>query len=344
MRIAFCTRLDPAEHAAWLATLRGLRPQDEWCESWPEGAALDAAVVAQPPHGALSGLRGLKLIQSLWAGVDRLLADDSLPADVPLARMVDPSMTAAMAESAQWAVLCLHRHFFDYAAQQAKGLWQQRPQRRAQEVSVLVLGAGAMGLGVAMRLRGLGYQVQAWRRGLSAARPAHPMDPVRVLAATDPALAPSAAEAAEAGETAATAEVPILQGQAALEAALPQTEILINLLPLTAHTRGFLNARLFEAMPAGSAVVNFGRGAHLVEADLLAALERGPLRRAVLDVFHEEPLPRDHAFWSHPRITVLPHVAALTDMRTAAQVVATNLARVEAGQAPLHRVDRARGY
>lgn len=330
MRIAFCTSLEPPEHAAWLQALRALCPEDAWHTRWAKGEHFDAAVVAQPPVGALEGLQGLRLIQSLWAGVDRLLTDSSLPTEVPLARMVDPSMTAAMAETAVWAVLSLHRRFFEYAGQQQRCQWHQWPQRRAQDVPVLVLGAGAMGLGVAHRLSLLGYPVGAWRRGGS--------DP-QASGTGHPGAAPASAPLSTRDDA-----IPVLQGTAALDAALARCEILINLLPLTPHTRGFLNARLFCAMPAGSAVVNFGRGGHLVEADLLAALDQGRLQRAVLDVFGQEPLPSDHPFWQHPRVTVLPHVAALTDLHTAAQVVARNLQRLKAGQPVLHLVDRARGY
>jgi glyoxylate/hydroxypyruvate reductase A len=246
--------------------------------------------------------------------------------------MVDPAMTAAMAESAAWAVLSLHRRFFDYAAQQAQGSWVQWPQRRADEVSVLVLGAGAMGLGVAGRLQGLGYRVRAWHRGAAPA-PQEAVASARVFADARPRSDLPEAPA-----------VPLVAGEAALGPALSTTEILVNLLPLTPHTRGMLCARTFDAMPPGGAVVNFGRGDHLIEADLLAALDRGHLHRAVLDVHAIEPLPPGHVFWRHPRITVLPHVAARTDQRSAAQVVAANLARLEAAEVPWHQVDRRRGY
>lgn len=332
MRIAFCTTLAPTLHADWLAQLRALRPDDEWHEAWQPGDCMDAAVVAQPPAGALAGVQGLRLIQSLWAGVEGLLADPTLPAHVPLARMVDPVMTAAMAESAAWAVLSLHRRFFDYAAQQAQACWTQWPQRRADEVSVLVLGAGAMGLGVAGRLQGLGYRVRVWHRGAAhVSQEAVTSDQVLANVRPRPELPDAPA-------------VPLVAGQAALGPALSTAEVLINLLPLTPHTRGFLCARTFDAMPPGGAVVNFGRGDHLIEADLLAALDRGHLHRAVLDVHATEPLPPGHAFWRHPRITVLPHVAARTDQRSAAQVVAANLARLEAGLTPLYQADRRRGY
>lgn len=343
MRIAFSTRLAPDEHTAWIAALRAARPQDQWCEDWTVGERFDAAVVAQPPAGALQGLRGLKLIQSLWAGVERLLADPTLPEGVPIARMVDPSMTAAMAESAAWAVLSLHRRFFDYAALQAHATWQQLPQRRAAAVAVLVLGAGAMGMGVAQRLRSLGYSVRAWRRGNMIKPAADAANPAPVTS-TSVDSASTTARPGGASMRDSAAGVTVLSGYAALLQALEHSDIVINLLPLTMLTRGMLNARFFAGMRAGSALVNFGRGGHVVEGDLLAALDSGHLSRTVLDVFAEEPLPSDHPFWHHPRITVLPHVAALTDMDTAATVVADNLSRLERGESPLHLVDGARGY
>jgi glyoxylate/hydroxypyruvate reductase A len=126
--------------------------------------------------------------------------------------------------------------------------------------------------------------------------------------------------------------------------ALAETDIAVNLLPLTPETRGLLDARFFAALPAQAAVVNLARGAHLVDADLLAALASGHLRHAVLDVFHTEPLPADHPYWQHPQVTVLPHAAAQTDPRSAAAVAVRNLRAVRDGGAPQHLVDRQRGY
>jgi glyoxylate/hydroxypyruvate reductase len=125
---------------------------------------------------------------------------------------------------------------------------------------------------------------------------------------------------------------------------LAAAEIVVNLLPLTATTRGLLDARLFAALPRGASIVNLARGAHVVDADLLASLDSGHLHRAVLDVFHSEPLAAGHAFWHHPQVTVLPHVAALTDERSAAAVAAANLRALAQGAPLAHLVDRARGY
>jgi glyoxylate/hydroxypyruvate reductase A len=311
MKIALAGTLDEQDAAVWLDALAQAFPQAEWLTRFGPGSAVDAAVVANPTPGALAGLHGLRLIQSLWAGVDRLLSDPTLPPGVPLARMVDPAMNAAMAETALWATLALHRGFFEYAAQQRRALWLQHPQRRADEVHVLVLGLGAMGVAAAARLAGQGYWVSGWRSTGSAPGPAG---------------------------------VAACAGDRALRALLPQAAVVINLLPLTPATRELLDERFFAALPAGAGVVNLARGAHVVEADLLAALDRGHLQHAVLDVFATEPLPPEHVFWRHPKVTLLPHAAALTDPRSAAQVVAANLLRLQRGEPLQHLVDRVRGY
>ncbi|MBL8287524.1 MAG: glyoxylate/hydroxypyruvate reductase A [Rubrivivax sp.] len=301
MKVVLAGDLDAAEWVAWRAALAQAMPEAQWLapdEARQHAAEVHAAVVANPPPGSLAGLPALRLIQSLWAGVDRLLADATLPAGVPVARMVDPAMSAAMAETALWATLALHRGFFTYQQQQGDGLWRQHPQRRADEVNVLVLGRGAMGSAVAQRLAAQGYAVRTWGRD-------------------NPAGLPPLVAAAE---------------------------IVINLLPLTPATRGLLGARFFAGMRAGAALLNFGRGAHVVDGDLLAALDSGRLRHAVLDVFHAEPLPPQHRFWSHPRVTVLPHAAALTDPRSAAAVAAANLRALGDGQPLAHLVDSQRGY
>lgn len=300
MKVLLCGDLDAAERAGWLSALAAAMPEAQWLgldEARAAPDAVQAAVVANPPPGSLQGLPKLRLIQSLWAGVDRLLGDTTLPAGVPVARMVDPAMNAAMAETVLWAVLSLHRGFFAYQQRQREGVWRQHTQRRADEIDVLVLGAGQMGRTAAERLQALGYRVSTWRRDGT---------PLQPLLAT--------------------------------------AQVVINLLPLTPDTRGLLDARFFAALPAGASVVNVARGAHVVDADLLAALDSGQLRHAVLDVFHTEPLPAGHPYWAHPKVTMLPHAAAGTDARSAAAVAVANL-RALRDEAPLaNLVDRARGY
>jgi glyoxylate/hydroxypyruvate reductase A len=295
--------LDAAERERWRAALAAALPEGRWWtrddldRGRADPAAIVAAVVANPPPGSLQGLPSLRLIQSLWAGVDRLLADPTLPNGVPIARMVDPAMTAAMAETALWAVLALHRGFFAYQQRQRDGVWRTHAQRRADEVPVAVLGQGEMGRAVADRLAAQGYPVHGWRRDGTA-----------------------------------------------LAAVLARAEIVVNLLPLTLATRGLLDARAFAALPAGASLVNLGRGAHVIDSDLLAALDAGHLRHAVLDVFTTEPLPAGHRYWTHPRVTMLPHAAALTDPRSAAAVVARNLRALRDGKALAYLVDRSRAY
>jgi len=302
-----------SEDAAWRHALAAAMPEAHWLtpeEARADPARVQAAVVANPPPGALGGLPNLALVQSLWAGVDRLLADPTLPPQVPLARMVDPAMSAAMAETALWATLALARHFFAYARQQAAATWRQLPQRTAAEVPVLVLGQGEMGQAAAAAIARCGFPVAGWSRSGAAA-----------------------------GEG-----VHALGGDAALGRAAADAQVVINLLPLTTATRGLLDARFFAALPRGAGVVNLARGAHLVDADLLAALDGGHLGHAVLDVFASEPLAADHPFWRHPRITVLPHAAASTDPRSAAAVAAANLRAARDGAPLRHLVDRGRGY
>jgi len=284
-----------AERDAWLTLLKESQPDERWVLT-PE-SDVEIAVVANPPPGSLVGLPQLRLIQSLWAGVDRLLQDPTLPPAVPLARMVDPAMNEAMVQTALWAVLSLQRGFFDLQAQQLERLWRQPSQPRAADWRVLVLGQGELGGRVARALQVQGYAVTGWSR-----RTGPPEPPL---------------------ETADT---------------------VINLLPLTPATRGFFNAERLARMQPHAGLVNLARGAHVVEAELLAALDAGRLHRAVLDVFEQEPLPPAHPLWSHPRVTVLPHCAAQTDARSAAAVVLANLQALREG-APLHHlVDRNRGY
>jgi glyoxylate/hydroxypyruvate reductase A len=311
MTILLSTDFDAAETAQWLERLRAALPGETIAASREsiEAASIDIALVANPPAGALLGLPKLAWIHSLWAGVDRLLADATIPPGLPIVRMVDPAMTAAMAETALWAVLALHRGFFDYGARQREGLWRQHPQRFAGEVEVAVLGLGEMGREVARRIAEQGYRVTGWSRS-----------PVRL-------------EGIEAAH-----------GPDGLDAVLARAEIVLSLLPLTDATRGLFDARRFAAMRRGASLVNLARGAQVVEADLLEALDAGVLHRAVLDVFAVEPLPAAHPFWAHPKVTVLPHAAAMTDVRSAAAIVAANVRAWRGGTLPGPRVDRARGY
>jgi glyoxylate/hydroxypyruvate reductase A len=316
MNILLSGEFEAAELHVWQQSLGAALPDARWLdrdEALAMADAVEVAVVANPPPGSLLGLPKLRLIQSLWAGVDRLLLDPTLPPGVPIARMVDPAMNASMAETALWATLALHRGYFDYALSQRQGLWQPRPQRRADCVNVLILGLGQMGLSAARRIAQQGYRVSGW------------------------SLRPRP-------DTLDLDGLVCHAGASALSELQVKSDIVINLLPLTAATHGLLDAGFFAALPRGAGLVNLARGAHVVDADLLAALDRGHLAHAVLDVFHTEPLPSDHRYWSHPNVTLLPHVAAQTDPSSASQVVAANVRSLLEGRPLAHLVQRERGY
>ena len=311
MAILVATDFNDDEWFTWWPALAAALPGELLVRSGDEAqrAAIDVALVANPPIGALQGLPQLRFIQSLWAGVDRLLLDASVPAHVPLARMVDPAMNTAMAETALWAVIAQHRGFFDYASQQRAAQWQQHAPVRADEINVAVLGLGQMGRAAAQTIARHGYRVTGW--------------------SANPAVVEGVATSS---------------GDAALHAVLAAAHIVVNLLPLTPTTQALFGAKTLAQMRAGASLVNLARGGHVVDAALLAALDSGHLQHAVLDVFATEPLPADHPYWRHPRVTVLPHVAAQTDPRSAALIAANNVRAFRAGRVPANLVNRTRGY
>ena len=309
MALLFRSSVD--SEARWQPRLARLMPELE-IRLWPEigdPRAIDYALVWRPEPGLLASLPDLKLILSLGAGVDHILCDPQLPRHVPIVRLVDPYMTDAMSEYVVLQVLRLHRLDLDYRAQQGKEIWRELAQKNAAERSVGILGFGELGQDAGRKLKGLGFDVAFWSR-------------------TEKTVGGFKGHA----------------GQAGLSALLARTEILVCLLPLTGETEGILNARNFALLPKGAGLINAARGAHLVEEDLIAALDTGQLSAAVLDVFREEPLPSGHPFWHHPRIVVTPHVAALTNPATAAPIVLDNIRRFEEGRPLLNLVDPERGY
>jgi glyoxylate/hydroxypyruvate reductase len=272
-------------------------------------AEIAMALVWKPPHGVLASLPNLRLIASLGAGVDHILEDPGVPRHVPLMRLVDPHMVAAMSEYVLAQVLRLHRQELDYLGQQRDAVWKELRQPNAGERRVGILGLGQFGADAALKLRALGFDVAGWSRS------------------------PKAIDG-----------IASFHGEASFAPFLARSEIVVCLLPLTPATESILNARTFALMPRGGMIVNIGRGGHLAEDDLLAALDRGQIGGAVLDVFRSEPLPTDHPFWRHPRIIVTPHVAAATNPPTAAAIVADNVKRLRGGLPLLHLVDPALQY
>jgi glyoxylate/hydroxypyruvate reductase A len=310
MAILFSSTSD--DPAAWRAMLTAELGADPDLRVWPDAGAageIDVALVWRAKPGVLAELSNLKLIQSLGMGVDHIFADPDLPKGVPVARLIDPDMIRQMSEYVLHAVLRHHRGIDRYDAQQRAGEWQKHPLADTEVTRVGVLGLGAIGADTAARLRDLGFRVAGWSRS------------------------PKAIDGIES-----------FHGEGGFAAFLGRSDIVVCLLPLTSETRGILDSSAFAALPRGAYVVNLARGAHLVEPDLLAALDSGHLSGAALDVFAVEPLPAGHPFWSHPKVHVTPHIAGLTNPRTSAAQVAENIRRVRAGQAPLNLVDPAKGY
>jgi glyoxylate/hydroxypyruvate reductase A len=306
--LLFLSPDDPAD--AWRAELQARIP-DLDVRIWPEvgdPAAIDVALVWRPPPGELARYPNLRAILSLGAGIDGLIADPDLP-DVPVARMVDPSLTRTMTEYVLLAVLRHHREFDRFERAQHAREWAYAFPPQAADRRVGIMGLGELGAAVAARLVAHGFQVLGWSRSPKV------LDGVISYA-----------------------------GRSELHTFLHRTEILVCLLPLTAETVGILDAATFAELPHGACVINVARGQHLVEDDLVRALDSGRLAGATLDVFREEPLPPGSPLWTNPKVLVTPHVASYSLPATAADGVAENVRRALAGEPLLHQVDRARGY
>ncbi len=306
--VLFCSNLDDPEE--WRGPLTKLMP-DLDLRVYPNfGRAddIDFAMVWRPPEEGLDQFKNLKAIQSLGAGVNQLNMS-KLPPKVAIARLVDSVLSRAMAEFAVLTALRYHRSLDVYERNSRDKKWEYIIPRPAGQRTVGMLGLGVLGAAAAQLLKVAGFKVCGWSRGakkIEGIECFHGPDGLYQMAAT--------------------------------------CSIAICLLPLTPETQGILNKKLFDAMPQGSYIVNLGRGGHLNEADLLAAIQGGKIAGATLDVFNTEPLPGDHPFWNNPRILVTPHVASTGGADTAAQLVVDNIRLARAGKTLINQVDRSKGY
>lgn len=283
-----------------------LRPEEV-----EDPGAVTCGLAWRPAADAFDPYPNIKMVSSIAAGVDSIMNCPSLPPEVVVTRVRDEEQARMMAGFAVWHVVHHHRRMGDYIEAQASGRWDRGYRAdMASDVPVGLLGFGLMGRAVAQALVALGYPVIAACRSGGAG-----MEGVEIVAG------------------------PEAIGQVAARA-----RILINLLPLTEHTVNLLDADLFARMPEGAVLVQLGRGEHLVEPDLLAALDRGHLAAASLDVFRQEPLPPDHVFWSHPKIVVTPHKASDTTRAEILRQLADNYTALMAGKTPPGAVDRDAGY
>ncbi|MGR4048754.1 glyoxylate/hydroxypyruvate reductase GhrA [Kosakonia cowanii] len=302
------------DSAFWVNALRDALP-DANIRVWTPGdsAPADYALVWHPPVEMLEG-RKLKAVFALGAGVDAILGQlkahpQMLDASVPLFRLEDTGMAQQMQEYAVSQVLHWFRRFDDYQALKGEAKWQPLAEYAHKDFTVGILGAGVLGAKVAAALLQWGFPLRCWSRSRK-----------------DLPGITSFAGVQELGE--------FLQG----------TRVLINLLPNTPETAGIIDRSLLAQLEEGSYLLNLARGVHLVEADLLQALESGKVKGAMLDVFREEPLPAGHPLWAHPRVAITPHIAAVTRPHEAIAYIRHTICQLERGETVSGRVDRARGY
>lgn len=280
---------------------------------WPNvkhPSDIDYAIVWQPPDAFFDGLTGLKAIFSIAAGVDHLLTHPSLPQEIPLVRLLDAGMGEKMAEYVLYGVLTAQREMLAYREHQQNAHWDYTERNNAaSECDVGILGIGTLGLKVAERLALNGYPVHGWSRTAKH----HP-------------------------------QITTYAGADGLNAMIENIRVLVCLLPLTTQTRSILNAQLFNRARHGLFLINVARGGHLVDADLLTALDSGQVSGAMLDVTDPEPLPADHPFWSHPRILLTPHTSAPTQASESVGQIVTNLRNHQSNGTLVGVVDRTSGY
>lgn len=316
MPSAILVAFDGRSQHEWYSAFReaaGGRDLRFWPNEIGDPADIGYACVMKAPHGLLQRLPNLKAILNIGAGADHLLLDPSLP-DVPIARGVYTDLTMRMTEYVVLHVLMHHRRQPLYMAQQREHLWRGHPQPAASEVSVGIMGMGAIGTDAAEVLKRIGFNVAGWSRS--------------------PKSVPG---------------IDVLHGASGLEPFLARTEILVVLLPHTRETEGILNLALLRQLKrdgalGGAFLVNAGRGRLQIEAEIVAALDEGALAGASLDVFRTEPLPADSALWSHPKVVITPHNAG--DLAPARLIPALldQIDRVARGEPLCNLIDRDRGY
>lgn len=303
------------DNAYWLSHLQHHLPEAN-IRIWQPGDSdpADYALVWHPPVEMLAGRESLKAIFALGAGVDSILGrlkthPDLLPRNVPLYRLEDTGMARQMQEYAVSQVLHWFRRFDDYQLQKQQAQWQPLDDYQPDQFTIGIMGAGVLGNNVAQSLQAWGFPVRCWSRS----RKSWP-------------------------------GVESFAGPDELGAFLHGTRVLINLLPSTPETENIINRTLLEQLADDAYLLNLARGVHVVDEDLLAALESGKLKGAMLDVFRREPLPPESDLWRHPRVAITPHIAAVTRPLEAIAFIAKTIGALEQGEATTGQVDLTRGY
>ncbi|WP_297703842.1 glyoxylate/hydroxypyruvate reductase A [uncultured Eudoraea sp.] len=267
------------------------------------------ACVWKQPVDILKQYPNLKCIASFGAGVDFIFKDQSIPKHIPITRVVDPVLAGDMSEFVLALILSFLKNLNSYKTDQLKKVWNPREYKRISDITVGIMGMGALGEELAVDLIKNGFKVIGW--------------------ATSPKEIP---------------ESEVYAGDSEKNTFLSRSNILVCLLPLTQQTTGILNSKLFKELPKQSYVINVARGGHLVDEDLLEYINNGHLAGAGLDVFHEEPLPCEHPFWTHPKIQITPHVASVSDIESVIPQLLENYRKLTEGKPLNNTVNREKGY
>lgn len=293
---------------AWIKVIRKHKPELQ-IQVYPdinEPDKVEVAMVWQHPPGVLSDFVNLKMVSSMGAGVDHILSDRSISEEMPIVRIVDEKLTWSMANYVLMGVLNFHRQIERYRIDQQRKVWDM--SNPEVDVKVGVMGVGALGGDVLDKLQYLGFDVAGYgfseKEGLDY--PYYSKDQLKEF--------------------------------------LKEINVLVCLLPLTSDTENILNEDLFKLCQPGTFLINVARGKHLVDEDLIKALDSGQLSGALLDVFRTEPLPKDHPFWEHEKIQFTPHIASVTNPTAAAPQIIENMERLFAGKPLKNKVNRSRGY
>ncbi len=303
-----CTNKDPKP---WVDALKKLDPTLD-VQIWPnERRKEDVEFVLcwNHPEGVLADYPNLQCICSMGAGIDHLSNDAFFPKDLPVVRLVDPLLAQSMFEYICAVVMFHFRELDVYKAQQGQSNWLQQPPKSIFQTTIGIMGLGNIGKYSASKFSDIGFNVIGWSRTKKSIK-----------------------------------GVKSYTGEDQLEEFLSQASILICLLPLTNETRGILNLKNFNKLPQGAYLVNVARGEHLVDEDLIMALNEGQLRGACLDVFREEPLVKSHPFWNHSKILLTPHCASITDPISVAPQVVQNYRLMQDSKPLLNQVNLLRGY
>lgn len=296
---------------AWIQAIKNASP-DVDLRVHPDAGdkeEVEFALVWNHPRGVLKEYPNLKVVASMGAGVDHILSDPDLPAHVAVTRIVSNQLAIDMGEFVLATVMGHLRNLAFYRELERNQQWEFKPYLRIAEVKVGIMGMGFLGTTVANQLTNVGFSVQGWSQS-----------PKNIDGVTS------------------------YHGPDQLTSFLKQSRILICLLPLTPDTDSILNKDLFEQLPRDAFLINVARGQHLVEGDLLQAIDQGRLSGAALDVFREEPLPQDHPFWEHPQVQVTPHIASVTKPNAVVGQVLENYRRMRNSEQLEHEVVKEKGY